>query len=59
MGSGNVAEQWLPITAATLAAFAGALVGKRLIPKITLRTVHILVGVLMVAMGIALIFNWL
>jgi uncharacterized membrane protein YfcA len=59
MGSGNVAEQWLPITAATLAAFAGALVGKRLIPKITLRTVHILVGVLMIAMGIALIFNWL
>lgn len=59
MGSTDIGAQWLPIAAATLAAFAGAMIGKRLIPKITLRTVHILVGVLMIAMGVALIFNWL
>jgi uncharacterized membrane protein YfcA len=45
------------IIAATLAAFLGAFLGKKLIPKITLRSVHILVGVLMIVMGLAMIFN--
>ena len=59
MESANIGEQWLPIAAATLAAFGGAMLGKQLIPKITLRTVHLLVGILMIAMGLALVFNWL
>jgi uncharacterized membrane protein YfcA len=59
MGGTGVGQQWLPIAAATLAAFAGAMIGKQLIPKITLRTVHLLVGILMIAMGVALVFNWL
>lgn len=52
-------EEWVIIALATLAAFIGAFIGKRLIPKITLDFVHRLVGILMIAMGIALIFNWI
>lgn len=50
---------WPSILAATLAAFLGAIIGKKLLPKITLRAVHIVVGLGMIAMGIALFFNWL
>lgn len=55
---GTLQNEWPTIVAATVAAFAGAIIGKRLIPKITLRSVHILVAVLMILMGLALIFNW-
>ncbi len=47
----------LTIVLATLAAFLGAIIGKKLIPKITLRSVHIVVGVFMIGMGLAMIFN--
>jgi uncharacterized membrane protein YfcA len=52
-------NEWPTVLAATLAAFVGALIGKRLIPKITLRSVHILVAILMILMGLALVFGWL
>jgi uncharacterized membrane protein YfcA len=55
---GTLQGEWPTITAATIAAFVGALIGKRLIPKITLRSVHILVAILMMLMGLSLIFNW-
>ena len=49
--------EWPTIALATLAAFAGAYLGKRMIPKVTLTAVHRLVGIFMIAMGVALFFN--
>ncbi len=49
--------EWGIIFMATLAAFLGAIIGKSLIPKITLKSVHLLVGLFMIVMGIAMIFN--
>ena len=46
-------QKWL-IAAATLAAFAGALLGMRLLPKVTLRHIRVLVAVLLVVIAIAL-----
>ena len=54
----DLAGEWLTIVLATVAAFAGAMIGKRLIPKITLRTVHLLVAFFMIGLGLALFFNW-
>ena len=54
----ELVTQWPTIVVATFAAFVGAWVGKKFIPKITLKTVHLLVGVLMIVMGVALFFNW-
>jgi uncharacterized protein len=42
------------ILAATLAAFVGSFVGSRLIQKITLRTVQIIVGVMLILLGFGL-----
>lgn len=42
------------ILAATLAAFLGSFVGSRLIQKITLRTVQIIVGVMLILLGFGL-----
>jgi uncharacterized protein len=42
------------ISAATLAAFVGAFIGARLIKKITLRTVQMIVGVMLVAVGLGM-----
>jgi uncharacterized protein len=47
------------VLAATLAAFVGAAVGKRLLSKITLRTVQIIVGVMLMAVGVGLAAGWL
>ena len=49
------AEEWWMVATATLAAFLGAWWGKQLIPKITLRAVQLLVGLLMlvIALGLA------
>ncbi|MDX5325265.1 MAG: sulfite exporter TauE/SafE family protein [Bacteroidota bacterium] len=44
---------------ATLSAFLGAFIGKRLIPKITYRTVQITVGSLMILLGIGMILGWI
>ena len=42
------------ISAATLAAFAGAFIGARLMKKVTLRTVQIIVGVMLVTVGLGM-----
>ena len=49
------AEEWWMVATATLAAFLGAWWGKQLIPKITLRSVQMVVGLLMlvIALGLA------
>lgn len=39
------------VLAATLAAFAGAVIGKRLLKKATLRTVQIIVGLMLIVLG--------
>jgi len=39
---------------ATLAAFLGALIGSRLVKKVTLRTVQLLVAVMLVSIGVLL-----
>ena len=43
--------------AATIAAFVGSFVGKRLLNKVTLRAVQILVGVLLILVGIGLVIG--
>lgn len=45
---------WTPIGVAVLAAFAGALLGRRLLPKVTLDRLHLLVGWLLVIVGLGL-----
>lgn len=39
---------------ATLAAFGGALIGKKMIKKVTFRTVQIIVGIMLIGIGVAL-----
>ena len=45
---------WHLVAVATVCAFAGAYLGKRLLPKVTLDSLHIVVGVLLLVVGIAL-----
>ena len=45
--------RWLVI-AATISAFIGAILGKQLLKKVTLRTVQIIVGVLLIVIGLGL-----
>ena len=45
---------WTLVAAAIIAAFAGALVGARLLEKVTLRVVKIIVGVMLALVGILL-----
>jgi uncharacterized protein len=44
---------WLIVTA-TLAAFVGAFIGTRLMKKVTLRTVQVIVGVMLIAVGLGM-----
>jgi uncharacterized membrane protein YfcA len=46
---------WRLVTVAALCAFAGALLGRRLLPKVTLEGLHLLVGGLLVVVGAALL----
>ncbi|MEO8589577.1 MAG: sulfite exporter TauE/SafE family protein [Flavobacteriales bacterium] len=55
MPQGLLGERWPLLIATTLAAFLGAWLGKRLIPKITLRGVQLVVGALMLAIASALL----
>lgn len=48
-------EQGVILALATGAAFLGAVIGKRLIPKITLRSVQLIVGVMLVVIAIGLL----
>lgn len=54
-GAGGAAEMpWNLVATATLCAFAGAYLGKRLLPKVTLAALHLVVGVLLIVVGVAL-----
>lgn len=56
LGTSSRAEAipWHLVATATLCAFAGAYLGKRLLPKITLDSLHVVVGVLLLVVGVAL-----
>jgi hypothetical protein len=45
---------WELVLAATLAAFLGAFIGTRLIKKVTLRTLQIIVGLMLILVGIGM-----
>jgi len=45
---------WMPIGVAVIAAFMGALLGRRLLPKVTIDRLHLLVGWLLVIVGLGL-----
>jgi len=51
---GSLREQWPLLFACTLAAFAGAWWGKMLIPKVTMRGVQAVIGLLMLAIALML-----
>jgi uncharacterized membrane protein YfcA len=48
---GAVVDEWPLLLVCTLAAFAGAWWGKKLIPKVTMRGVQLLVGALLLAIA--------
>ena len=50
-GSGNV---WPLILAGTIAAFAGSFMGNKLLKKITLKKLHVFIGVMILLLAIAL-----
>ncbi len=52
--SGAGAIPWHLVGTATLCAFAGAYLGKRLLPKVTVAALHLVLGVLLVVVGVAL-----
>ncbi|MEW5735890.1 MAG: sulfite exporter TauE/SafE family protein [Thermodesulfobacteriota bacterium] len=47
-------EQWPLIAVGTLAAFAGVLIGKRFLHKVTMKTVQTLTGILLLGIAVAL-----
>lgn len=47
------------VVAATLAAFIGAMIGKKLLTKITMRALQIFVGILLITVGISMAFGLL
>jgi uncharacterized membrane protein YfcA len=53
-GSGGAAIPWRLVATATLCAFAGAYLGKRLLPHVTLSALHVVVGGLLLVVGSAL-----
>ncbi len=50
----SVSDIWPLVLAACAAAFGGAFIGKRLIDKVTLKSVQVLVGVLLVMVGVGM-----
>jgi len=56
-GTGSVFDrnQWLMITAGCVAAFAGVLIGKSYLHKITMQTIQTITGVLLLGISIALL----
>ncbi len=50
----NDAIPWSLVATASVCAFAGAFLGKRLLPKVTLGALHLVVGVLLLVVGLAL-----
>lgn len=52
---GAVRAQAPLVAAATVSAFAGSWVGRQLLPKIEMRSIHLLVGVLLAVLGLAIV----
>jgi hypothetical protein len=50
----GLSNNWQLVLAATLTAFIGAFIGSRLLKKITLKTVQIIVGIMLMLIGIFL-----
>lgn len=50
----SIVEQWPILTVATLSAFVGALLGKKLLEKVTLNLVQNVVALLMILLGVGL-----
>ena len=59
MPDGFLREQGVILILATAAAFLGAVIGKRLIPKITLRSVQLIVGFMLVLIAIGLLLGFI
>jgi len=51
---GRAEIPWPLVAVATLSAFAGAYLGKRLLPKVTYAGLHLLVGILLLVVGVGL-----
>lgn len=60
-GSGGAfnRQQWAMIAVGCLAAFAGVLIGKRYLHKLTMRTIQIITGVLLLGISMALLTGML
>jgi hypothetical protein len=52
-------ELALPVTVGSICAFFGAFVGKRVLQKVTLRTVQLIVAIVMLAIGTGLVLGLL
>lgn len=52
-------EEWIPLLIATLSAFIGAFIGKRMIAKVTIRVVQWIAGLLMMAIAILMLLGFL
>ena len=48
-------EQWIATGVGVVAAFGGALLGRRLLPKVTIEGIRVLTGALLMVVGIALL----
>jgi uncharacterized membrane protein YfcA len=53
----NTSIAWPPVICATLAAFAGTYFGKKLIPKVTIRSIQIIVSILLSFTAVGLILG--
>lgn len=51
LGADQLAEQWPLVAFASVCAFAGVLIGRRLLPKMTLRHLHWITGGLLLIVG--------
>ncbi len=55
----TTASTWTTVGAATLSAFTGALLGKRLLEKTTVDGIRVLTGTLLLLVGAGLVTGWL
>lgn len=56
---GAAMNEWLPLLIATLSAFLGAIIGKRMIAKVTIRVVQYIAGSLMIVIALAMLMGFL
>ncbi len=53
----TLSNEWLSLTVATLSAFIGAFIGKRMIQKVTIRFVQWIVGIMLIIIAILLLLG--